>query len=202
MPHYQPPWATFHVVFRLAGSLPVSVVRALQLGLKEQKKKVAAITRSSIRRESLQSIYEAHFREFERQLDIDVLGPRWLAESSIAEIVEEAIRFRDGKEYDLIASTIMPNHVHLVFEPVGRRVSSTYRVTDILENLKWYTALHCNRELGRTGPFWQHESYDHVIRDGDELEATIWYLLMNPVQARLTGQWEDWPWTYVKPGLL
>lgn len=36
----------------------------------------------------------------------------------IASIVKEAIHYRDGKEYELIVYTIMPNHIHLVFTPI------------------------------------------------------------------------------------
>ncbi len=85
---------------------------------------------------------------------------------------------------------------------VGRRDSSTYSVTAILANLKWYTALKCNHLLCRSGSFWQHESYDHVIRTDEELERTIWYVLGNPVKAGLVDSWEDWPWTYCKSGLV
>lgn len=83
----------------------------------------------------------------------------------------------------------------------GRHPLST-DIADILENLKWYTALNCNRILGREGQFWQHESYDHLIRDSEELERTIWYILNNPVRAGLTDSWDHWAWNYVKPGLV
>ncbi len=46
------------------------------------------------------------------------------------------------------------------------------------------------------------ESYDHVIRTADELERTIQYVLNNPVKAGLVASWEEWPWSYIKPGLL
>ncbi|HLF19354.1 MAG TPA: hypothetical protein VI704_01060, partial [Bacteroidota bacterium] len=75
-------------------------------------------------------------------------------------------------------------------------------VTNILENLKWYTALKANRALGRRGAFWQHESYDHVIRDDDELETFIRYVIENPVKARLAKHWRDWKWTYLKENLV
>lgn len=72
----------------------------------------------------------------------------------------------------------MSNHVHLLVF-VRQRDSLTNTLTDILENLKWYTALKSNSLLGRKGEFWQHESYDHVIRDGNELERALWYVLEN-----------------------
>ena len=47
---------------------------------------------------------------------------RWLIQPAIAEKVKEAIHFGDGKEYELIAYTIMPNHVHVVFTPIEENV--------------------------------------------------------------------------------
>ncbi len=55
---------------------------------------------------------------------------------------------------------------------------------------------------GAEGAFWQHESYDHVIRNGPELGRIVRYILDNPVAAGLCKNWEDWPWTYVKAGIL
>jgi REP element-mobilizing transposase RayT len=52
--------------------------------------------------------------------------------------------------------------------------------------------------LGRTGAFWQDESYDHVIRDNAELERVIQYVLYNPVKAGLTDEWTKWKGSYYK----
>ena len=106
----------------------------------------------------------------------------------------------------------MPNHVHIVFTPIVDRDSSRSRiqdaekekklrngndinvvlqdrsisiVADILRKIKGSTARECNKILSRTGAFWQHESYDHVIRDEVELKHIVEYVLNNPVKARL-----------------
>ena len=110
-----------------------------------------------------------------------------------------------GARYELLGFTIMPNHVHVTFkigEPGLLHKRRGYDVTDILGSIKKYTAREANIELKRHGEFWQHESYDHLIRDGAELERILWYTVMNPVKAGLVGIWEEWPGTYCKPGLL
>ncbi|MCZ6774849.1 MAG: hypothetical protein O7D34_00150 [Ignavibacteria bacterium] len=98
----------------------------------------------------------------------------------------------------LAESTTKPNR----WCAEGRDGVSTYTLTPIIESLKKFTALQANRLLGRTGPFWQHESYDHVIRDTDELERTISYVTNNPVAAGLIQSWQQWPRTYCEPNLL
>lgn len=89
---------------------------------------------------------------------------------------------------------MMPNHVHLLIR-VERFDKSLY---SILHSLKRSTARECNKTLSRTGAFWQHESYDHVVRDGSESERIVRYILNNPVKAGLVDNWNSWKWSYVK----
>ena len=46
----------------------------------------------------------------------------------------------------------------------------------------------------RTGAFWQHESYDHWVRDDDELERVVAYINANPVKAGLADRPCDFSW--------
>ena len=79
---------------------------------------------------------------------------------------------------------------------------SHYIVTDILSSLKKFTALRANRILNREGQFWQHESYDHVVRSEGELTRIIQYVAFNPVNTGLCKRWQDWKWTYVKESFV
>jgi REP element-mobilizing transposase RayT len=119
----------------------------------------------------------------------------------------------------------MPNHVHVVFAPflteaqaresagkaLLRRRSGLLPTTQtdslrnlgedsvlavIMQSLKGYTARKCNAALGKSGGFWQHETFDHVIRDQAEWERTVNYVLNNPVKAGLVKRWQDWKWSY------
>jgi putative transposase len=62
----------------------------------------------------------------------------------------------------------------------------------IMHTLKRYTAGECNRKLGLSGAFWQDESYDHCVRDDDELDRIIEYVEFNPVKAGLADHPETW----------
>jgi REP element-mobilizing transposase RayT len=62
--------------------------------------------------------------------------------------------------------------------------------------LKGRTAVEANRLLGRTGEaFWQHESYDHWVRNEREFNRIVAYIEENPVSAGLAARAEDWPWS-------
>lgn len=147
---------------------------------------------------------EDYFREVDSSLEKASNGSLWLVDKRIATVVADAMHYRDGRDYSLTAYCIMPNHVHLVADissaddTVERNDIPLYKV---LQSLKRCTARKANSILHRSGAFWQSESYDRVIRNADELQRVIWYVLNNPVKAGLAESWRDWPWTYVKSGL-
>jgi len=136
------------------------------------------------------------FEKLDGYLDQVLCGEVFLNKEQIASLVTDAIYYRNRKIYDLIAFCIMPNHVHLICTPLEKEKDNYYSLTEILHSLKGHTARQSNLILRRSGPFWQDESYDHVIRDEAELERTIKYVLYNPVKAGFAKEQKDWPWSY------
>jgi len=205
LPHWQIQGAEYFVTFRLAGSLPIHVVKNLQLLRKKYQKSI--IEKTENKKEFLKKFESKIFKKYEDLLDNCSTGPRWLEKTEINKIVKESIHYRDGHEYDLYAYCMMSNHVHIVFKHIeNQQIKSSAQflppVTRILQNLKSYTALHANRILKREGAFWHEESYDRLIRNNSELENIIRYTIYNPVKANLVENWEDWQHTYCKPVFL
>jgi REP element-mobilizing transposase RayT len=66
-----------------------------------------------------------------------------------------------------------------------------------MQLLKAKSAAFCNRFLNRRGAFWQHESYDHVVRNEKEFTRIVAYIANNPVKAGLIEDWQAWPYTYI-----
>lgn len=218
LPHFQPPEATLFVTFRLAGSIPQPVLRqwkAEKLWLEEEEKRLAklrasgdsaALAAQEIRQREFQRRW---FSRFEDVLHQQAHGPRWLAEEAVAEIVAEALHYRDGKVFWLDAYCLMSNHVHAVFAPLlseaeARRLAEAGGEQNerndavlavLMHSLKGYTARRANQALGRNGQFWEHESYDHVIRTG-KYDRVVAYVLNNPVKAGLVEDWQDWKWSW------
>ena len=211
LPHIQPDGATFFVTFRLAGSLPQEVIVRLKKEKLRDETLIRGIQDEELRRINLTTLQKRYFGKFEAILDQAAKGPLWLKDERVAQVVADAIRLQDGEYFELITYTIMPNHVHLVFEvarhscrdqdQIHRFDSGSktkhYVVTNILRLLKGSTARDANRLLHREGTFWQHESFDHVVRDEEELKRIIEYVLNNPVKAGLVKDWRDWKWTYL-----
>ncbi len=124
-------------------------------------------------------------------------SPLWLADSRVADIVAGSLRFWDNKRYKLFAYSIMPNHVHAVLSSLASE-EGYYSLAKILYTIKRFTATRANLALCRSGTFWQHESYDHVVRDESELLRVVKYVVNNPVKAGLVSQPDQWPWSYWK----
>ncbi|MEX0660333.1 MAG: transposase [Balneolaceae bacterium] len=141
------------------------------------------------------------FASYDGFLDKELLGPIWLSNKKVANIVAEALHFYDQSCYDLYAYTIMSNYVHLVFRHL-ESYDVDLPVTSIMKHIKSYSAKEANKLLDRKGVFWQPESYDRVIRDEDELENTIKYTIYNPVKAEQIEEWKQWPFTYCKPEFI
>ncbi len=93
-----------------------------------------------------------------------------------------------GKRYRLFAWCLMPNHVHVLFSPLQGNM-----LENILHSWKSYSAQRANALLRRTGPFWQREYFDHLIRNEASLRKITKYILDNPKRAGLS----DWPWVEI-----
>jgi putative transposase len=200
LPHWQPPGAVFFVTFRLKNSLPYEIIESLR---NERKRTKTSLHKFPESEHALQNALaeQRYFESWEEYLDKAEFGPRWLSQPEIADIVKEALQYRDGKVFDLHAFSSMSNHVHVVFELPCR--SEWYSdLHKIMQSLKRHTARQANIILGREGAFWQDESYDRVMRDNDEYIRTVNYVLENPVKAGLVLKWEEWEWAYCKSGIL
>lgn len=198
LPHIQPPGAILFVTIRLAGSLPKAVLERLRMEAEEGERLIRQTAEPA---ETGRLIYEEQKRQFGRfdaELDKAESGPKWLGLPEIADIVAEAMHYRDGEVFDLDVFTIMPNHIHAVFAPLEKEDGSYHALQTIMHSLKRFTARAANKVLKREGSFWQRESYDHVVRSRREWERIVAYVINNPVKAGLVENWEHWPWTYLK----
>ncbi|MGB9776618.1 MAG: transposase [Anaerolineae bacterium] len=208
LPHWHPPNATFFVTFRLAGSLPRSVLQRLDAEWTEEKNRLEAQFQGDELERQRYALSKKYFARFDDHLH-RARGPRWLAEPRIADIVQAEIHALHPQHYHLLAFCIMPNHVHLLIDmqgipdPPPQRPRQTFTaLSHAMYLLKGRTAHACRKALGGSGPFWQHESYDHVVRNETELRQIVWYILENPVKAGLVKNWRDWAYTYLEENLL
>jgi len=128
------------------------------------------------------------FVAMDRLLDRGTSGPLYLSCPEVAESVVAALRDGDRRfhRYQLHAFVVMPNHVHLLVTP-------TLVARGWLAPLKGFTAYRANELLNRHGqPFWQDESYDHLVRTRAEFDRIQCYIEENP---GLVSDAQDHPWS-------
>jgi REP element-mobilizing transposase RayT len=95
------------------------------------------------------------------------------------------------------AVVVMPNHVHLLLTPLRDLEGNLYSLVEIMQAIKGASAHSLNRALGRSGPVWQEESFDHVLRGDESFEEKLEYIRQNPVRRLLVTRPEDYRWLWV-----
>lgn len=83
----------------------------------------------------------------------------------------------------------MPDHFHALIG-IGDSGLTLGRIVGDFKSL-------ATREFWKfyDGKMWQRQFYDHVIRNQQDSEETVKYIRLNPVEAKLIDNWEDWKWT-------
>jgi REP element-mobilizing transposase RayT len=182
LPHCDKPGLIQFVTFRLWDSMPSSRRSEWEHLLKPP-------ARSDAHGTGAQSIALREQRQkFEEYLDRGH-GECFLRDPRVAALFEEAIRFHHGKQFQLLAWVMMPNHVHTLL-----LVGST-PLSRIAQNWKSLMAVRANRLLRRTGRFWQPEFWDRFMRDEEQTRKAVRYIENNPVKAKLCRAPEDWPFS-------
>ncbi|MGB9204842.1 MAG: transposase [Terriglobales bacterium] len=120
---------------------------------------------------------------------------RWPLPETAREIVVEACRHLDGTMCTLHGFVVMPDHVHLVFTPMTDS-DGPISLPEILQKVKSESAHRINKLLGRKGRVWQDESFDHVLRREEGIDAKLEYIRLNPVRAALVQQPGEYRWMW------
>ncbi|CAN5809945.1 hypothetical protein BH11VER1_BH11VER1_03710 [soil metagenome] len=102
-------------------------------------------------------------------------GACYLATPSLAELLTRKILHGHGTEHHVDAWVIMPNHLHAIAEP-----APDVTLGRILQYWKGGSARVINLAIERTGPLWQVESFDHIVRSEAQLQHFQRHIMMNP----------------------
>ena len=186
LPHWETKAVIYHVSFRLADSIPDYLIKQwinernniLEIARNSSR----IITESEVRR--LQFLYS---NTVEKYLDAGH-GSCLLRQETAAAIVKSAFEFYNGEKYLLHAWSIMPNHVHVIFEILNEIPQNV-----ILKAWKSFTAHAINKALNRKGQLWQVDSYNHIIRTEAEYYYQMRYVWNNP--QFLPPETRKWRWS-------
>jgi putative transposase len=179
LPHRDRTHLLQSITFRLADSLPETALMQL-----ESEVRLLPAIRKDIEKR----------KRIEQWLDAG-MGCCALGNADAAACVQQSVLHFDGHRYRILAWVVMPNHVHVLIDPVQP-------IAKIIQGWKSFTArwlLARNNEFGLGIPdphhVWMRDYWDRFIRDDDHLRATIDYIHRNPVKAGLCREPSEWPWS-------
>jgi REP element-mobilizing transposase RayT len=166
LPHFDANTLVQHVIFRTRGALPDHLVhpRPDELLIDRVKRIDAALDDSR-----------------EGQI---------FASPKNANIMQEVLKFFDGRRYDLQAWCIMPNHVHVVLV-----VRHDILLGEIVRSWKRSVTWQINREQHSVGSIFAKDYYDRYVRNLKHGETIIHYVEANPIKAGLCSNPDDWLWS-------
>ena len=113
-------------------------------------------------------------------------------------VILEHCLYGNGKKFRLHAAVVMPEHVHLILTPERDLDGWPYRLSAILKLIKGASARSINRLMGKNVPVWQDESFDHVLRENENLAEKLEYIRQNPVRRGLVSKPEDYRWLWTE----
>ncbi len=190
LPHWKMDGGTYAVTFRQADALPASALTKYREARDLILDKIEILKNLESSRSQLDQLKElrdelSHIQTtfIEPALD-QGHGTCLLKDPENAKLIQNALTHFDGKRYDLLSWCVMPNHVHVVL--------TTYpgeALEKILHSWKSFTSHEVNKRNKTSETIWQKESYDHLVRDEEDLRNQVEYVLNNPAKAGL-GDWE------------
>ncbi len=129
---------------------------------------------------------------------------RILSEAARAVVMESILRWKDQR-FALFAACVMPDHVHLLIEPMVERhgddgTSVFFSLGKILHTIKSFTANRINKIEKTTGAVWERESFDRVIRSESDLREKFEYVTSNPWKSNVIAPGKDYKWVWF-PGV-
>lgn len=144
----------------------------------------------------MQPKYEYRRRLPHYEKDTFTTRRRWKLPPAARDIVLACCLRENSQKFDLHAAVVMPDHVHLIYSPLRREDGWSYTLPEIMKAIKGRSARQINVALKRTGPVWQEEFFDHVLRSNDRLVDRVDYVCQNPVRAGLVSAQAEYPWAW------
>jgi putative transposase len=119
----------------------------------------------------------------------DYRKPQFTEAVRVELVLRQFLRACFESEFELVAYTFMPDHVHKVVR--GISLSSDGR--RYIKLAKQYSGYHYPEVFGEK--LWQRYGHDRWLQDDHAVRAMVDYILENPVKAGLVARAEDYPYT-------
>ncbi|MGH8101133.1 MAG: alanine--tRNA ligase-related protein, partial [Chthoniobacterales bacterium] len=117
-------------------------------------------------------------------------------------ITLNALLHFDQERYDLFSACVMPDHVHMLFQPWPKPGNADgpptlWPLSELMHSLKSFTAREINRAENSKGKqVWENEYHDRLMRSDADVEEKFLYICRNPWTENLVGPQEKYPWIW------
>ena len=207
LPHFDSPRTLQHITYHLADSISQAAIQRLhseiaflpdqagRSGERRSRHERGGCSGERRSQERSQCDSDAERRKrLEAWIDSGH-GSCALRDPFAAGIVQASFLNFDAQRYRLLAWVVMPNHVHVLVEPING-----WTVAKIVATWKKFTGRLINEHLTAERqkplhPLWHREYWDRFMRDERHFEQTRAYIHNNPVKAGLVASPEQWPWS-------
>ncbi len=126
---------------------------------------------------------------------------RSLSPAARQTVLDALVHF-DRQRYDLFAACVMPDHVHLLFQPWPKEDDAEgnpvfWGLADLMHSVKSFTATKINKAEGtESQQLWENEYHDRLMRSDADVEEKFRYICRNPWTDNVVGSEEAYPWLW------
>ena len=92
----------------------------------------------------------------------------------------------DGKRLEFVVLCVLPEATEMMFTVLDAAKGGKYELSDVVEKAKNKAGKDIIKKSAERWPPFYAESYDRIVRDDDEFEATFLKIVESPVSAELT----------------
>ncbi|MEW6387863.1 MAG: transposase [Thermodesulfobacteriota bacterium] len=126
-----------------------------------------------------------------------VKGDQHLSPQERSMVLETLLYWQEVK-WTVYAAVVMPNHVHVLAQPLTLTEGQAINLSQIIHSVKTYSARTINGQRGEPGSLWQDERHDRIVRNEGEFLEKWQYIRNNAVVKGLAATPEEYPWLYEK----
>lgn len=171
LPHWNQGHKIYFVTFRLADSLPLDVIHRYEQDCLYMEQ---VIKMNGGLPEDWKAYKIKKHNKVLHYLD-NGYGSCVLRLPAVRQIVNDALRYVDGKRCQIHAYVVMPNHVHLLVE-----LFEGESITKVIGSVKQFSSKQINALSGKSGKVWQREIHDRIIRNVAHYNRSVRYIAHNP----------------------
>lgn len=168
MPHWFQIHKTMFVTFRLADSLPHHKIEEYlaDRAMMREESKILGNKPRKYYDEMMEHKMESWLNNGH--------GSCILGNENVRQIVVEALRHYNYREYLLHSFIVMPNHLHILLSPLIDKP-----INNIIGRIKGFTSFKIKKLLGIDSEIWQQGMFDRIVRSDDEFKKYVDYIINN-----------------------